>query len=427
MHLSGRTPTSRCSGETGVGCTAGADHLIKERPEAAAEIAFHLVEAGQTARALPYLVAAGDQAARAMSLTEAIRLYSKALDHSLDEVNAEVAARAHEGLGLVYTLIPDLSSAALTYQQLLELGRERGEPTMQVTALNRLGFTSAAIGGDLELATNYLERARTLAEAHHDDLGLAEYHLNSCMIATGQGDMERAAAHDAGAAVSGAAAGSTRFRMQGLIQRAISLASAGRYAEGEIALEDAARAARESGDEVFRAAVDAVAAPIYLLRKGRVQEAYASARSGFETMKRHGSSWAAEAAMVASDTARELGRYQDSLTLAQDSILLAEELRQLYIRVSSMAHLARLHAEVRRDPDEADRWRAQTLELVKPTTGRNVRRLDLGPPRMGRALPGSSARSGRLLRAQRLRPLCEHLPREADVADRRRRSPSEAG
>lgn len=341
-----------------------ADHLVTEASDDVSTIALHLVEAGESARALPYLVEAGDRAARAMSLADAIRFYSQALDASVEGTDAELVRRAHEALGNAYTLIPDLTHAASSYQELLEFGKARSEPTVQVTALNRLGFTAAALGGDYELATDYLEQARQLAEAHHDDLGLAEYHMNSCMIATGQGDMDQAAAHDAEASASGAAAGSVRFRMQGLIQRAISLASAGRYDEGETALADAARAAEESGDEVFQAAVHAVASPVYLLRRGRTAQAYEGARSGFATMKRQGSSWTAEAAMVSSDIARQLGRYEEALTLAHEGFVLAQELNQPYLRASCAAHLARLHAEVRADAEESARWRAEALELL---------------------------------------------------------------
>lgn len=341
-----------------------ADHLIAEGSDDVSSIARHLTEAEELARAMPYLVEAGDRAARAMSLADAIRFYTQALDAAVEGTDPELIRRAHEGLGNAYTLIPDLTRAASSYQELLEFGKERSEPTVQVTALNRLGFTAAALGGDYELATDYLERARKLAEAHNDDLGLAEYHMNSCMIATGQGDMDRAAAHDAEASASGAAAGSMRFRMQGLIQRAISLASAGRYVEGELALAEATRAAEESGNEVFQAAVRAVASPVYLLRQGRTAEAYEGARSGFAAMKKQGSSWVADAAMVSADIARQLARYEEAITLAHEGVELAQELGQIYLSTPCAAQLSRLHAEVRGDAEEAARWRAVVLELI---------------------------------------------------------------
>ncbi len=346
-----------------------AAYLEEVRPDDAPVIAFHLVEAGETARALPYLVEAGDRAARAMSLADAIRFYSRALDSALEDSDEGLLRRAHEGLGNAYTLIPDLTQAASSYQEMFEFGKVRSEPKVQVTALNRLGFTAAALGGDFDLATDYLEQARRLAEVHHDDLGLAEYHLNSCMIATGQGDMDKAAAHDAGASKSGTAAGSVQFRMQGLIQRAVSLASGGRYEDGELALAEAVRAADESGDEVFQAAVDAVGSPVYRLRQGRVEEAYRETRAGFETMKKHGSSWAAEAAMMAGYIARQLGRYGDAFALIHESLRLAEELGQVFITASSSAYLARLHAEVAADSAEVARLRAEALELMERPLG----------------------------------------------------------
>ncbi len=57
-----------------------AEALLARSPEAAGEIARHLVEARLTSRALPYLVQAGDRAARAYATEEAIGYYRQALE-----------------------------------------------------------------------------------------------------------------------------------------------------------------------------------------------------------------------------------------------------------------------------------------------------------------------------------------------------------
>ena len=342
--------------------------LEETRPDDIQEIALHLWEAGEERRALPHLVEAGDRAARAMSLKDAIDFYSKALSVRGEEA-LDLTRRAHEGLGGAYTLIPDLTHAATAYQEMLEFGRSQSEPRIQVTALNRLGFTAAALGGDYDTATEYLEGARRLAEEHDDELGLAEYHINSCMIATGRGDLEAAAVHDAGVAASGKAAGSHHYVMQGLVQRAISLANAGLYEEGEVALAEAARAAEESGDELFEVGVTAVGAPPYLLREGRVDEAYQAATHGFEVTDRRGSSWAGEVSMMAAYLGRLLGRYEESLSLDQDSVRISRQLGQPYVAAASAAHAARVYAEAGGDAVERARWEEEALGYLEETLG----------------------------------------------------------
>ncbi len=172
------------------------EHLIARDGEPH-EIARHLLESRQESRAAPYLAEAGDRASWAMSLADAIRYYDRALNWATDGEDLDVVKRIYEGLGAAYTLIPDLTEASSSYQQMLEFGQARSEPSVQITALNRLGFTVAALGGDYERATEHLEEARRLAEEFGDGAGLAEYHINSCLIATTRGDMEKAAAHDA--------------------------------------------------------------------------------------------------------------------------------------------------------------------------------------------------------------------------------------
>ena len=343
--------------------------LEETRPADVQEIALHLVEAGEGARAFPYLVEAGDRAVRAMSLGDAIRSYDLGLRVAGDLADPDLVRRAYEGLGGAYTLIPDLTHAATAYQDLLEFGRATAHPRTQVTALNRLGFASAALGGDYERAAQYLEDARRLAEESNDELGLAEYHINSCMIATGRGDMEQAALHDAGASSKGTAAGSLRLRMQGFVQRAISLANGGLYDDGDIALEDARRAAEESGDDLFAAAVEAIAAPPYLLRRGAAENAYEAAREGFEVIDRRGSSWAGETAMMAGYIGSLIGRYEEALALSSKSVRLGVDLGQPYISAASAAQIARIYGEAGADADRVAEWTAAALAYLEEPLG----------------------------------------------------------
>src|SRR5690606_33370493 len=86
-----------------------AEYLTDSAPDAVQDIAMHLLEAGEAARAFPYLIAAGAEASRAMALSDAIRLFSTALDHVPAEADTELVVKAHDGLGFAYSLVPDLT------------------------------------------------------------------------------------------------------------------------------------------------------------------------------------------------------------------------------------------------------------------------------------------------------------------------------
>ncbi len=321
-----------------------ADHLI-ENGAAPHEIAHHLLESRQEHRAIPHLIAAGDEASRAMSLADAIRFYDGALSWASNTDDVELVQRIHEGLGAAYTLIPDLTRASASYQQMLAIGRSRSEPSVQITALNRLGFTSAFLGGDYDQATTHLEEARRLAESSGDSMGLAEYHMNSCMIATTRGDLEKAAAHDAETSRIGSEVGSGMLAAGGALQRALSLAHATRYEEGLRALEKARELAAGSSHPQVLSKLAAVSF-FYLTREGKLDEAWEQARIGAEMAHRAGSSTASVAALEAGMAADQVGDIETALAYHAKSLRLGEESGQLFNAAASAASMARIYTEL---------------------------------------------------------------------------------
>ncbi|HZD21838.1 MAG TPA: adenylate/guanylate cyclase domain-containing protein, partial [Acidimicrobiia bacterium] len=196
-----------------------ADYLIVTEG-APQNIARHLLSAEQPATAYPYLIEAGQRATRSMALADAIELLTTAIDHTPEDADAELIVRAHEGLGEAYALIPDLSQAAVSYQRLYEFGEHTERPQAQVAALNRLAYATASLGADLDGADAYLTDARRIAEENQDDIGLAEYHMNACFIASMRGDLGTAVAHDEETVRLGEETGVASIRLSGLIKRA---------------------------------------------------------------------------------------------------------------------------------------------------------------------------------------------------------------
>ena len=113
------------------------------------EIARHFLEAREPARALPYLVEAGDGAAQAYSTADAIAFYTQALEILKDVDDLPLARRAYEGMGGVLIFAYDIPRAVENYQEMLHLAEERDNHFMQVSAHNKLGFVSALMQGEI--------------------------------------------------------------------------------------------------------------------------------------------------------------------------------------------------------------------------------------------------------------------------------------
>ncbi len=78
---------------------AVASFIEQLQPERVEEIADHLLRAGESERAIPYLVSAGERAARAYSLPEAIARLERALELLDEDADARLMQRALEALG----------------------------------------------------------------------------------------------------------------------------------------------------------------------------------------------------------------------------------------------------------------------------------------------------------------------------------------
>ena len=250
-----------------------ARHLEQHEPDSTPEIARHWVEAGQPTVAFPHLIDAGLRANRIMALRDAIGHFTLALDHIPEDADPELVARAHDGLGEAYARVPDLSQASSAYQSLLEHGRQTDRPTMQVTALNRLGFTTAAISGDLEKAMDYLQEARALAEECGDDMGLAEYHMNACFVAAAMGNVDEAILHDEQTVRLGSKINDRDIHLTGLLRRTQNLVVVLRFEEAEASYRDGIAAAEEVGDELQAALLHTEAEAMFALRDGRIADA----------------------------------------------------------------------------------------------------------------------------------------------------------
>lgn len=380
-----------------------AEHLIARDGEPH-DIARHLIESRQEEQAVQYLAEAGDRASRAMSLADAIRYYDQALMWATDAEH-DLARHIYEGLGAAYTLIPDLTEASASYQRMLEFGRAQNEPSVQITALNRLGFTAAALGGDYDTATAHLEEARRLAEQYGDGEGLAEYHINSCLIASTRGDMEKAAAHDAETVRLGEEVGAGHLVVHGLLQRVLSLVHATDYDEARRTF-DKALAVTAGTTNPNLLAMLAAAEYFFLMRDGNVRAAWELSRDAADHSVQIGSSSAGSLALAAGSTADLIGDVENALVYLSQALRFGEESGQLFNAASAAASMARIYLELGIDDDETAALEKKALAYTKLPLGETLettvlvelarsqairRKLSEAEDLLRRALAGSSA------------------------------------
>ena len=225
-----------------------ADDLIERHPDDAVDISRHLVEAGDASDAFPYLVSAGHAAIRSMALSDAIRSFTTALDNVPDDVAQGVVVGAHDGLGVAYSMVPNLSQTSAAYQRLMDYGESIELPTAKVTALNRLGMTAATLSADLGKANEYLEDARRLAESIDDVHGLTEYHMNACFVASMGGNIADAVAHDEATVELATTSGDENVILVGMVRRAVNYSTMLDVVKAGPAVEGALALATERGD-----------------------------------------------------------------------------------------------------------------------------------------------------------------------------------
>jgi tetratricopeptide (TPR) repeat protein len=284
-----------------------AEHLAASDADVPHEIARHHLASDTPERAFEPLVEAATRAMRAMALGEAIRLFTLALERVPADADPALLARAQLGLGEAYSLVPDLDQASAAYQSLAELGRRIGQPSMEVRALNRLGMTTAAISADYDRANAYLEQARRIAEEAGDEAGLAEYHMNACFVAVGQGEVDRAITHDEETARLGEATGSVAIRAAGLVRRALNLVSAGSLTDVDEPLAEAREAAQAAGQGEDLGMLKGQVEGTVARYRGRLADAYELMSSSGAMLERYGSFYTSVVQMTAARVALELG------------------------------------------------------------------------------------------------------------------------
>lgn len=326
-----------------------AEHLVATSPDALQEIARHFVEAGDMEKAFPHVVAAGEGSARSMALSDAIRFFNTALENIPAGADPELVVRAHDGLGVAYTLVPDLTQSEATYQRLVDYADSAGQPSAKVTALNRLAMSTATLSGDLAGARVYLDNARALATEVGDDLGLAQYHMNACTIAGLGGDIETSALHDEETARWGKKLGVEELRIEGLTRLAENTVWLMDFDRAVPAVEEAVEAATQAGSEHHIAVLNGLAVSRLRMREGDIESALRLTVEAGATLERYASFFTPLAHWLAAHLYSERGRMDAALDLLQQARRSSTETGMPFFVALTSAGQAHLYASLGMD------------------------------------------------------------------------------
>lgn len=169
-----------------------AAYLVEHERERVNDIARHWLDAQENERALPYLLEAGDRAARAYATTEAIAYYTRAKDIAKQGDDIAALRRAYEGLGNALSFTIELPRAVRMFQEMLDVGKAHDDVLMQISALNKQANLLSLRMGQIEQAEPLLLQAEELARNYQDKVGLAEMFVIRCQISLGSADFDTA-------------------------------------------------------------------------------------------------------------------------------------------------------------------------------------------------------------------------------------------
>jgi class 3 adenylate cyclase/tetratricopeptide (TPR) repeat protein len=348
-----------------------ADVLLKLQPDHAADIARHYLEARQPAQALPHLVAAGGQAARAFAVQEAIGYFAQALAH--EEVgNTPLIRSAYEGLGGMMAM-GDPLQAVEVFNRMLAAAETRGDTAMKISALNKLGSVSALMMGRFDMAEEYLDRAERLATPDTDADGFAELSIIRCQMCTMQADFDSVVNYMDGVVRSSLQTGNNYNLALGLGHTTNSLMFLNRFEDAWLKAHETLTLARQIGDRAHEAEMLSFAIPLIQLRNGDPEAALTSAREGVAIANRIGAlNIIGDGEWLTAEIHRARGDYEEALAAGQRSLAAARPLESFlpFYAVHSLSTLGSIYLEIsERFTDKIAEFHRYALGLLETPTG----------------------------------------------------------
>ena len=348
-----------------------ADCLEQMQPDGVGDIARHLLEAREETRALPYLVEAGDRAARAYSTTEAIGHYTRALEILESHRDQALARRAFEGLGSALAFGNDVPRAIENYRRMLQAANDYGDLPMQVSALNKLAFATALMQGQFSEGEKHLGQAEQLALECNDLPGLAELHMTYCYLRVPFGLFDDAVDHLSQSAQIGRDLELEEPRLFGMTHIANTLMYMTRFDEGWKAVQEARQLAEELGNSKWLSELLGLASPIYHIRCGELDSASRSAEEGARLAARIGAvEQEAYGCLMQGQVAWLMGDYEKAITCQEGALRAGQASGFPFLQAAALCALGTAYLDVGGEYlEKAAEFQAQAMDLLEQPLG----------------------------------------------------------
>ncbi|MCC7353205.1 MAG: AAA family ATPase [Anaerolineae bacterium] len=350
-----------------------AESLERVDKERVHDIARHFLEAQEETRALPYLVDAGDRAARAYATPEAISYYSRALEILQAVEDMSLMRRAYEGLGGALTLANEIPRAVETYHQMFHVAKDHSDIPMQVSALNKLSWVVALRLGQFPEDETHLSEAERLAREYNDLAGLAEHYWIRCMMCTATADFDGAMKHLSESVQIGRDLNLEEQLATGLAHVAGTLILMTRFDEAWQIAQEALRASEKVGNRENRANLLASDIPIYHIRNGDLETAYQIAEEAANIGAHIGSAYAESwATWTMGSIALQRGEYEHAVEILKRQVRVARLLEQSmpFPLVMGLGTLGTAYLEISdKLADKAFPYHAEALILLEHPAG----------------------------------------------------------
>jgi class 3 adenylate cyclase/tetratricopeptide (TPR) repeat protein len=304
-----------------------AECLERLDPGRVNSIARHFMEARERGRALPYLVEAGEAAARSFARDEAIWAFREALgviealQPSPTDHHVDLARRAFEGLGKTLQYAMDVPGAAENYSKMLRYAEAHGDDAMRVSAFNKLAYVNAFMMGEFMEAQQYLDSAENLAREVDDSAGLVENYTMRCGMCTAAADFTNAERYLSEAVEAGRKMEQKRIMAYGLAHKANTQAFMAHYDEAFSTAQETLKVAEEAQDLERRAEVLAQAVSFCHVAWGNLDAAWEAAEEAYELSRKLGLTIPAVVSTYMMATVAQLrGEYEKALHWHEKSI-----------------------------------------------------------------------------------------------------------
>jgi class 3 adenylate cyclase/tetratricopeptide (TPR) repeat protein len=351
-----------------------AEALIARAPESAGDISRHLLAARQTVRAVPYLVQAGDKAAKAYATEEAIGYYRKAIELKSAVDDLVVVRRAYEGLGGALNLANQIPEAQDTFKEMLALAESAGDIPMQISALNKLAGITALRFGQFGEATQLLDRGESLSRKHGVKASIPESAILRCQMCTAQADFENVIEVVGEVIKVDQELGTKEHTATGLEHIASSLIYLTEFDEAYERAQEGLAVAREIGDRFHEAWLLSLPLPVYHMREGDFESARRELGEGLEIATRIGAlDIQTIAAYLLAELAYWLGKYEQALNFGQRSLetALPFEPYAPFLVVPPLGLLGMVYLEISEEfTDKIAEFHLHALHLLESPTGR---------------------------------------------------------